>query len=353
MKNLRYLLPAPALLLVLVGLAGCASSRSVSMNSLTPADMTFSPDIRTILIVDRTEYHDGTVGLLEGVITGEIIDQDRAGLQAMIIALRNQLAYSDRFETRVSREVLPGNSLTSVFPDPLDWDQVDALVREYESDVVLSIEIFDSDFIITDGRRLVKKTVKKDDREKEIQVPEYFAEGVANLTIGLRIYDPAARDIIDEDLFNRTRRWEAKGTTVQDAVFALIDQADAASVVSREVGVDYAYKIAPMPVRISRTFYGKSKRVPEMEMGGRHADVGDWVGAARVWESGLTRAEPKDAGRLAYNIAIANEVLGNWETARQWAERSYVEFGNKDARDYVKQLERRVRQEEVAMEQMR
>jgi hypothetical protein len=168
----------------------------------------------------------------------------------------------------------------------------------------------------------------------------------------LRIYDPAARDIIDEDLFNRTRRWEAKGTTIQDAVLALIDQADAASAVSREVGVDYAYKIAPMPVRISRTFYGKSKRVPEMEMGGRHADVGDWVGAAQVWENGLARAEPKDAGRLAYNIAIANEVLGNWEVARHWAERSYVEFGNKDARDYLHQLKRRVRQEEVAMEQM-
>jgi hypothetical protein len=123
--------------------------------------------------------------------------------------------------------------------------------------------------------------------------------------------------------------------------------------VSREVGIDYAYKIAPMPVRISRTFYGKSKRVPEMDLGGRHADVGDWAGAARVWENGLEGAEPRDAGRLSYNIAIANEVLGNWETARQWAERSYVEFGNKDAREYVNQLERRVRREEVAMEQMR
>ena len=352
MKKVNDLLLASALVSFVLGLAGCAGSRSVSMNSMSPADMTFSSDIETILIVDRSDFHDGTVGLLEGIVTGEILDQDRAGLQAMISALRNQLAYSGRFDTRVASEVLPGNSLTRVFPDPLQWEQVDALARKYASDAILSIEIFDSDFIITDGKRLVNKTVVEDDREKKIQVPEFFAEGVANMTIGFRIYHPASRDLLDEDLFNRTYRWEAKGSTIQDALLALGDKVDAASVVSRKVGVDYAYRIAPMPVRISRTFYTKSKYVREMEEGARNADVGNWAGAASTWEAGLNFAGQKDAGRLCYNIAIANEVLGNWEDARKWAERSYVEYGNKDARDYASELDRRVWREELAMKQM-
>jgi len=349
---MNVLLSVSSLLSLVLGLAGCAGSRSVSMNSMSPADMTFSSEIETILIVDRSDFHDGTVGLLEGIVTGEILDQDRAGLQAMISALRNQLAYSGRFDTRVASEVLPGNSLTRVFPDPLEWEEVEALARKYASDAILSIEIFDSDFIITDGRRLVKKTVVENDREKEIQVHEFYAEGVANMTIGFRIYDPASRDILDEDLFNRSNRWEAKGSTIQDALLALGDKVDAASAVSRKVGVDYAFRIAPMPVRISRSFYTKSKVVREMEEGARNADVGNWAEAASTWEAGLNFAGQKDSGRLCYNIAIANEVLGNWEEARKWAERSYVEYGNKDARDYASQLDRRVWREELAMKQM-
>ncbi|MEZ5275460.1 MAG: DUF6340 family protein [Opitutaceae bacterium] len=353
MKILGILPAVSASILGLLGLAGCSSTRSVSMNAMNPAEMTFPKEIRTILIVDRSEFHDGTVGLLESVLTGEIPDQDRKGLQTMISELRNQLAWSGRFRTVVASEVLPGNSLTGVFPDPLDWSQIDTLTRKYSADAVLSIEIFDSDFIITDGRRLVKKTVKEEGGETEVQVTEYFAEGVANMNIGFRIYDPKSRDILDEDIYSRTNRWEARGSSLQDALLALDDKMDAARRVSRQVGVEYAYRIAPMPTQVSRTFYGKSKHVREMEEGGRQADVGDWAGAARTWEAGLNFADTKDAGRLCYNIAIACEVQGDWKNARKWAERAYVEYANKEARDYLNELDRRVWREELAMDQMK
>jgi hypothetical protein len=287
------------------------------------------------------------VGLLEGILTGEVLDQDRAGLQAMVAALRDQLAWSNRFDTRVASAALPGNSITNVFPAPLEWDQVEALLHQYEADVLLSVEIFDSDFVVTKGRRQAKQ-----DESEEAETPKFYAEGVADLTIGIRMYDVRRRDITDEEIFSRTHAWEATGSSVRDALLALIDKADAASYVSRGVGVDYACKIAPMPIRISRSFYGKSKRVPEMELGGRHADMADWREAARVWEAGIARAPAKEAGQLCYNIAIAHEVLGEWEDARKWAHRSYVEYGIQDARGYVAELERRVRREEVAVQQM-
>jgi hypothetical protein len=322
------------------------------MSSMQPAEITFPSDVRTILIVDRSRYHDRTVGLLEGIFTGEVLDEDRAGLQAMIEALRAQLSDSERFAIRVATESLPGNSLTNTFPPPLEWAQVDALRLAYQADVVLAVEIFDSDFIVTRGRRMVKKTVTENNQSTEIDVPEFYAEGVANLTIGLRLYDPTRRNLADEELFSRTHSWQATGSNVRDAIVALIDKADAASYVSRDVGADYACKIAPMPIQISRTFYGKSKRVPEMEIGGRHADVGDWREAARVWESGLARATPKDAGQLCYNIAIAHEVLGEWVLSRQWAQRAYVHYGNAEPRDYVAELEYRLRQENLVAQQM-
>lgn len=349
MNTIRPLLLS---LVAILGLVGCTSTRTVSMHAMRPAQLTFDRDVQTILIVDRSQYHDGTVGLLEGILTGEVLDQDRAGLQVMVRSLRDQLAYSNRFQTRVASEVLPGNSLTNVFPSPLEPAQVQALLAQYDADMALSIEIFDTDFIITDGYRMVKKTARENDQSTEIEVPEYFAEGVANMSVGIRLYDGPTGEVIDEELYPRSHSWQAKASSVQEAVLALIDKADAASYVSSQIGTDYAYRIAPMPVRINRSFFSKSKRIPEMELGARHADVGEWREAARVWESGLGGAAPKDAGRLSYNIAIAYEVLGEWESARDWAERAYVEFGLKDARDYVTQLDRRVRQEEVVAQQL-
>jgi hypothetical protein len=335
----------------LLVLAGCSSSRSVSMNSMQPAEIALPGDVRTILILDRSALRDRTTDIVEGILTGETPDQDRASLQAMVASLRDQLAWSGRFETRVAREVLPGNSISGVLPTPLAWDQVKELLEKYGADALLSVEVFDSDFIVTKGRRLKEEKTESQHGADEAP-PQYYAEGVANLTIGLRLYDLRRNDVVDEALFKRNHSWEATGSTIRDALVALIDKAEAASYVSRGVGADYAAKIAPMPIRISRTFYGKSKRVPEMERGGRHADMADWREAARIWESGIAQAPEKEAGQLCFNIAIAHEVLGEWEEARQWARRSYLEFGNDDARDYVSELNQRVRREEVAAQQM-
>lgn len=322
------------------------------MDAVAPAQITFAPEVRTILIVDRSGDRDRTMGVIEGILTGEVPDQDRAGLQAMVDSLREQLAWSGRFETRVAPGSLPGNSLTNVFPAPLEWSTVSALLEDHDADLLLSVEIFDSDFIVTRGHRTVKKTVTENNRTEERDVPEYYAEGVANLTIGLRLYDPVRRDIVDEELFNPTNRWQATGSNVRDAIVALIDKSDAAAQLSRAVGADYARRIAPMPTRVSRRFFGKSKRAPELELGGRHADVGHWREAAEVWERGIARAPAKEAGQLCYNVAIAHEVLGEWAEARKWAERAYVEYAVKEARGYLADLDRRVRREEIVAQQM-
>ena len=50
----------------------------------------------------------------------------------------------------------------------------------------------------------------------------------------------------------------------------------------------------------------------------------------------------KDKGRLAYNIAVGYEVLGEYGTALQWAQDSYTKYGNKEGRSYVRYLQQRI-----------
>lgn len=322
------------------------------MSTLDPAAVGFAPDARKILVVDRTASSDPRAGTIESVLTGEAPDEDRAGVQALIEALRDQLTYANRFETAVAAERLTSSSFGAALPAPLEWSRVDQLTQAHGADLLLSIEVFDSDFVVTRARRLVTKTITENNQTREIEVPEIHADGVSDVTIGIRIYDPRRRDIADEEVYQRKRLWEASAATITEALAGLIDKADATRYLGREVGVDYACKISPMPTRVSRTFYGKSKHVPEMEAGGRHADIADWEGAIAIWEKGLARAPTKEAGQLCFNIAVAYEVLGDWQNARHWAERSYVDYGNNEAHGYLAELRRRVDRESLVADQM-
>ncbi|WP_421764310.1 DUF6340 family protein [Ekhidna sp.] len=338
-------------LILLLFLAGACSSgrRTVSINSSRPADITVDQSIQSLVILNRTKYSKEAVNVLEGILTGELPEEDKAAIQSFIIGFQNRLANSGRFETRVANETFIGNSLTQAFPDPLPWSTIRVVCENYDADAVIAIEMFDSDFIITDGKS--KKTVKNEDGE-EIEIDEFSASGVANITIGVRIYDPISEKIIDQDLYRRTNEWNAQADTKSGAIAALINKTDATRHLTNQVGSNYAYKIAPMPVQITRSFIGKSKKSPALEQGSRYADVGNWKEAARIWENGLTSVPSKEGGYLTYNLAVANEILGNLNEARKWAERSYTQYGNNDARNYIQALEQRLENEQLAEKQM-
>lgn len=347
MRKLFFYLTSIALLL-----SACKGTRTVTMNSMRPAEITFPSHVNTLLIVDRSKFNKDGVNILEGVLTSELPGEDKAGIQALINAFQQQLTYSPRFSTKIATERLDGNSLTSAFPDQLSWNQVSSLCRKYNADAVVAIEIFDTDFVVTDGQRTVERQVETRGEKRTVKVNEYFAEGIGNIVIGIRLYDPKEQYIVDQQLLKDTHSWEAAASTLKEALLQLTSKSDATRYLSKEVGANYAYKIAPMPVRITRTFYGKSKKAPALEQGSRFADVGKWEEAADVWKNGINGAPTKESGYLAYNVAIAYEVLGDIDRAKHWAQLAYTQYGNKDARSYVNLLNRRVEQERLANDQL-
>ncbi len=261
--------------------------------------------------------------------------------------------YSPRFQVKIANDILIGNSITGALPDPLDWSEIERLCVAYGAEAIVAIEIFDTDFIVTNGKRTVKKTIEDKGVKKEVEVEEYYAEGVGNITIGIRLYDPKAKNIMDQQVIKKSNKWEATGTSIQDALSHLIIKTEAKKHVGAQAGMNYAYKIAPMPVWITRQFYAKSKKADEIPSGARYTDVNDWETAIRTWENGLTNCNDKEGGRICYNLAIAYEVMGDLVTARQWANRAYTEYGNKKARDYSSVIEYRMYEEEKVRQQMK
>ena len=187
---------------------------------MRPADISLPADIQSIVILNRTRFDKSVINVIEGLLTGELPEEDKAGVQSLMASFQSQLGYSQRFRTQMATEELYGNSLTQAFPDQLSWNTINDLCEKYEAQAAVSVEIFDTDFIITEGNRKVKKKV--DDSGEETEVDEFYAEGVGNVTVGIRLYDAISRQIIDQQLFRRTNRWEAKGVSKADALTRLV-----------------------------------------------------------------------------------------------------------------------------------
>lgn len=349
---MKILLTSLSLVFVII-LGSCSNTRIVTMNAMRPAEITFPSYANTIVIINRSRFEKKATNIVEGILTGELPGEDKAGVQSAMTAFQNQLMASPRFQTKIASEILAGNSINSAFPNPLPWTTVEQMTSKYNAEIMVAIEMFDTDFIVTKGVRKVKKNVEENGVKREIEIDEFYAEGVGNLTIGFRVYDPKEKSIVDQQLLSESKTWQAAGRNTKDALAGLMAKSEATRYLGGLAGSEYAYKIAPMPIRISREFYSKSKKIPEIAAGSRMADVNDWQGAAKKWESGLSRAATKEAGYLCYNIAISHEVLGNLDTAKLWADRAYVDYGNKKAREYSSTLTRRMNQEQRVQEQMR
>lgn len=341
------------LLLVLIAISACTSTRTVQLSLMRPADIHLDSRIERILLLDRTEPQQKTLGIIEGILTGEAPFEDKAAVQQIISSIRNEVQTSPRFSVNSASGRIKGNSLSSAFPQQLTWSTINSLCRQYDAQIVVSIEIFDTDFIITDGKRRVKKTVGSGDNQREIEVDEYFAEGVGNVKIGIRLYDNINQTIVDEQFLNRTNTWRAAADSKAGALAALINKSEATQELARRVGRDYAYKIAPLPIRVGRTYYRKNKKAPVLERGTRLAEVGQWNEAINTWKTGISIADEKRAGQLCYNVAVAYEVLGELDIAIEWAQKAYTQYGNKLARNYVRILNDRKISEARLQEQMK
>ncbi|MDW3192451.1 MAG: DUF6340 family protein [Cytophagales bacterium] len=337
----------PFLLCLLI--FSCAGNRTVSFNSVRPADIDVPADIKSIVMVDRTKFDVGGLNILEGVLTGELPDEDKAAVQSLMNALRHQLRTSDRFEVKLSTERLKGNSLTAAFPKPLSWPEVERLCARYGTDALLAVELFDTDFIVTETSKMVTRTVEK----REVQVEEFYAEGVDNIKIGIRLYNPKTRSVEDQELFNRTGTWNASADSKAEALAALITKTQATQNLSGALGASYAGRIAPMNIFVNRTFRGKHKHSEAVAKGARYSEVDNWEAAINAWKTGLQRPKSqKVAGFLAYNIAVGYEALGDLNEAKYWAGKAYTDFGYRRGRSYVNQLLNRMRNEEIASQQL-
>jgi len=338
---------------IIIFLACSCAMKQVHMRAYRPALITVPPDVKNVLILNRSAPADEGKKIAGAILSADLPGDRQAAVQAAMNGIQEQLLSTPRYNILLAEEVYAGSNISAAFPKPLAWQEIEMLCKKYQADVIIALEIFSTKFLITNGKRMATKVIELGGTEQKISVPEFYVNGVATIDIGFRLYDPVPRKIVDKHVFAHKNGWEGAGSSPTDAMGVLISKNEAVRQASFDAGYSYGTRISPTPITITRDFYKGPKKNAAITRGTRLADTGQWQEALETWRSGAERASKrKIAGRLCYNTAIVYEVFGEFDKAIDWASRAYVDYGNKKGLEYERDLRYRVRQENVLSEQM-
>lgn len=340
MKKLKLFLLMGLTYLVL------SSSAWVKLTLVRPSELVMPDYIQSIALIDRTKLENTKQNKAEQILTGEAFRQDEQAVFQLGEGFIEACSGTKRFVTVRTGERFISNGTKSTFPTPLDWDTVTELCNKNQTDALLSVEIFDTDFILTNS------PVKLETRNiggKMVTLPVVRANGVAIINVGIRLYDAANRVILDEYQTSHRMNFDGEAATLQGAINAMLDKIEATKRASYESGFAYGERITPTYYQVTRYFFNTPKK--KLGAGVRYSEVGDWKNAIGEWTKVVNTGKRKHAGRAAYNIAVGYEVLGDMEKAKEWAARSHTEFQEKDADEYYKMLCNRIIEERMVSQQ--
>ncbi|MBK7407805.1 MAG: hypothetical protein IPJ40_06825 [Saprospirales bacterium] len=168
------------------------------------------------------------------------------------------------------------------------------------------------------------------------------------------MYDPSTKVIEDEFSVHLDESYSATGDQERQARANLPDPVSRSFDLSYRAGQRYGMRIAPVWITVSRSFFAKGKGVHKdaMQQAARLADSDKWEEAAKIWTTLVSTADIKNAGRAAHNLAVANERLGQLEKAVEWAEKAWLELGNKSSKNYLGVLRQRIEDDRKARSQL-
>ena len=336
-RNLTFKLSV--FLVTVLSLASCKTA-FISVDVLEPARIDVPQKIKTVAIVNRSlPAKDQRAGnIIEGVLSGEGIFSDRLGSKQCVIGAVDLLNNSPRFKAILADDMDIRGTGTDRFPAPLEWQFAQQTCQRYNVDALVALETFDSDSHI--GYDRYEYTIKRETAAKKTKVVEYEAGLNMEIEAGWRIYDPDNKAIIDENVYVDHKYWTARGKTKKDARGNLPSKNSIIEEAGFFAGQQFAARISPVWIKVSRNFYKKGN--DQLVQAARYAKLNNWSDAAEIWEKLTNNPDQEIASYATYNLALAMEMNDDLQAALKWAEKSYFDFGNKRARNYINILKGRI-----------
>ena len=305
---------------------------------LEPGGVYLNPSINTVALVNRAASANKKEGRIEAIVTMEGANEDKQGRQQILEGLNNALLQSPRLKSKITGLELMGDVTGTTFPAPLSWDSVALLCTQNEVDALVVLESYDSDCIITHTTGNVQVN-----NAFGIPIPtvQFYVTQKIIIKAGFRIYDPQNKVITDQYTFSYWRTFNSQGTGLGEAIAALVNRQLSINQTSSDAGYYYEKHISPSWMNERRSLFKKAGGSP-LAIGSRMAIVGNWQEASDNWKKALqSSTNRKTCGRAAYNLALAAEIKGDLNEAKDWISKSYGVYNNRQAPYYQNILNRR------------
>ena len=319
MKNLILLL-----VIFLSGITGSYAA-DIRFQAKRPSFIDVPDHIRSVAIIDRSVQAKDSRNIIEEGLTGELFGEDKIASQYAIDGLIEMLLYSERFEVVRTEKILQKEGKSNEFPSVLTWTEISALCDEFKVDAIISLELFDSDYIIPTSMVFV--------------------------SVGFRFYDPAQQEIFDQNQFRHEMVWGGQVNSVAGAINRAVEKTKAIRRVSYDAGYMYGQRIAPSWFTIVREYYRKGKRNQDLRAGARMMEANDWTSAIELLTSAMESNKRKVKGRAAHNLAVIYEIKGDLPEAKKWATAAWGKYNNKGSRNYSYIIGERINEQEILKNQ--
>ena len=337
-----------AIAMAAVVFCSCRSTNLVYLSVQEPAPVSLPSDIKTVAVINRSAVtkQNKVIDAIDKVMTMEGPDLDKAGAEASVNGLTDELSRNDRFTAiKLPAALVTNSAAPGFFPAPLSWSEVEKICADNKADAVFALELFDTDSKINYAVNQVSM------RTPLGNVPgiEHQANMQTLVKTGWRIYDMKGRIVLDEYSFARSLNYSAKGLNPVAAAAGLINRKEAVKQVGIQTGQAYAQRILPYWIRVYRDYFIKGS--DNFKVATRMARTGNWKGAEEMWYKETNNGNPGIAGRACYNMAIICEINGELDKAIEWAKKSYENYNIRLALTYVNVLKNRKINDNILQDQ--
>jgi hypothetical protein len=314
---------------------------------MEPAPVTIPSNIKSVTVVNRSRASDATqtIDAIHKVLSLESNELQTAGIDASLHGLTDELMKNNRFtEVKPFKRELKSFG-AGVFPSALQWDSVEKICRETNTDALFALELFDTETKISYAANPTQVNLGV----TSLPAIQHNVNMTTFVKTGWRIYDPSTRIILDEYILGRDISFSGSGINPAVAASAMVGRKEAVKTVGNKAGEAYASRILPYWIRVSRDYFVGGN--DNFETAKRKAQSGNWDGAAEIWMQETKNSDSKLAGRACYNMAIISEINGDLDGAIQWSQKSYEDYQIRLALHYLNVLRDRKRQNELLKSQ--
>jgi len=331
-------------------LSGCEATQSVMLTSLEPAPVLLSKEITRIGIIDEsiTLKKEEFRNKLDELVSIKDDELQKQWKDAAISGLYGELLKDQRFDTILmldnSENISQGiqNAISGI-----PWESIKQLCDRYRIDAIFSLAYYDTNTQIS-----VKKTSMEELDLLRMKVKVTAQEVTLETLIenGWRIYDPYAKEIIDELTFSDQIISSAKETTSFRALDAMYDRKDSIIEKSRTTGSSYGLRLQPYNKQIEREYYIKG--TPNFEKAAQLIAEEKWSEASALWQLETINQNPKIQAKACFNMAVYMEITNDIPAAMEWVLKSLTYDDTKKSTVYLAALKYRSEQNFIAEQQL-